>query len=230
MIKLLFLSALCQLIGFASGTLIGDPIASPLIHGFVALIVARSFKLPGSWQFINLIMPTTLLIPLNSSLIPLSILCLLLLTYLPTLWTKVPYYPTNHEVIKILKSRLPDDTSFSFADFGSGFGGVLFDLAPNFPKANFVGYELGIIPYLFSKLRSIAFPNVKIHFKSFWKPDWRNFDYLYAFLSPQPMGQITAHYGKLEDKRPVFFVNSFPLHTKEIEALKAQSQIIYVYR
>lgn len=230
MIKLLFLSALCQVIGFAAGTLIADPILSPILHGTVALIVAKSFKLPGSWQFINLIMPTTLLIPLNSPFIPVAFLCVLLLIYLPTLWTKVPYYPTNNEVIKIFKNKLPKDTTFSFADFGSGFGGVLFDLAPNFPNATFVGYELGIIPFLFSKVRSMTFSNVKIHFKSFWKPDWRSFNYIYAFLSPQPMGEITAHYGKLGDKRPVFFVNSFPLHTKEIEVLKAQSQIIYVYR
>lgn len=229
MARLLIISALSQLIGFAAGTFIGHNIFSPIAHGLIALVVSRNFKLPGSWQLINFIMPVILFIPIESSLIPLAVLTILLLFYLPTLWTKVPYYPTNKSVIEILSSKLPNDSDFIFSDFGSGFGGVLFDLSPNFPKGRFVGYELGVVPYLFSKIRSLFYPNVKIYFKSFWKPDWKDFDFIYAFLSPQPMKEITTHYQNIKEKRPVFFVNSFPLHIKENEKLQAESQVLYLY-
>ena len=230
MLKLITITVLAQLVGFACGTVIDHVYFSPLIHIIVAFFIAKHFNLPKPWQIVNACMPIILIFNINNPLLPLGILIVLLLVYLPTLWTKVPYYPSNTAVVEIINEILPTDEMFSFADFGSGFGGVLFDLAPRFPLGKFVGYELGIVPYLFSKIRSFFYKNVQIKFQSFWKPQWESFNFLYAFLSPEPMPQMSLHYQQLTGTRPTFIVNSFPLDIKPNNEIRGGDQVVYVYK
>jgi len=203
--------------------------------GAASLLIAFLFRLSRAWQLINLVVAPLGLIYAETGLPawPLIVPVVLgALTYLPTFWTRVPYYPTSTPMYEAIASVLPSQGSFSFIDLGCGFGALLAFLRNRFPKATFTGVEIGLLPYLISKLRFCREPRVRIQLKSFWRFSFEPYDVIYAFLAPGPMPRL---WEKVQhDARPgsLFLVNSFPVpapSTREIQVQDERECRLYIY-
>lgn len=214
-----------QILGYAAGTLFSD--YEILVHMAVSGLISISLKLPKSWVILNFFLPLLLLLPDINPLIPFIGLALLLLIFAPILATKAPLFLSNNIIVESIADELPK-CRFTFIDLGCGTGGVLRILSKKFPEGTFYGYELGVIPFLVAYFSNIFQRNVKIRYKNFWSQDWSKVDYLYAFLSPEPMKRVTDQYLSLS-KKPIFFINSFPLHIPHQKEVIAGEQILYIY-
>lgn len=160
----------------------------------------------------------------------LAIATIYLLIQLPTLFTRIPFYPTKGEMLVCLEQILATGPKgFSFADLGSGFGGVLFPLAQRFPESKFVGYELAPIPYLNSKIRSLFYKNVTIKYQSFWNANLESYNVIYAFLSPEAAPKLEAMYNKILNPACTLFVHSFKLDRLEYASFQTKEGILYTY-
>lgn len=103
---------------------------------------------------------------------------------------RVPLYRSGRAVIDALARRLDEDEVTRFADIGCGDGHVLAALARRFPERRFTGFETAPLLYLVARWRCRHLDNCRVHFRDFWNISWRDFDAVYAFLSPEPMLRV----------------------------------------
>ncbi len=249
LIRSFLLSVLAQTIGIAAGLITSSLIQGiedkalfigliVLVHSMTAWLVSIFLNLATPWRIINLIFIGAILIvtssPNSNLTIGIATLALVVL-YLPTIWSRVPYYPTNREMYEVVKNNLPQNSAFSFIDLGSGFSGLLGYLAKNFPDAKFVGVELSPLAYLISKLKfSLIGPrNVDIYFKDIWKMNLNEYDFVYAFLAPPPMPILWEKANKEMRAGTTLLVNSFPCpaaEEKKINLSSSKNAALYIYK
>lgn len=233
-------SLLVQFVSFAASSAILDlnpgwPVVL-LSHGICAGLIALLMKLPKPWVIANAILPFGLAIATMykiESWIFTLLLAALLLTYLPTFWTRVPYYPTDQKVYELIARELPQNEPFRFIDLGSGFASMLIFLARRFPNGEFVGLELGPLPWSISKLRSLFIKNLNIRFDDFWREDLSQYRFVYAFLSPTPMSALWNKVCKEVHPGSLFISNTFPTpgHADKIIDLNLPRQrALFLYR
>ena len=206
-------SFLAQIIGFAIGISFGhyfplDYQILILIHSAVAAGISVLLRLPLPWILFNILAPLSLLPSVPLILIQILGVFLVAL-YVPTFWTRVPYFPSSRKAPSAMASVLNTSDKIVFIDLGSGFGTVLFKLAKKFPNGQFVGAEISPLALGISKLRSYFYSNVTIVGKSFWKLPLADYTHIYAFLSPQPMSKLWDKVKSESKPGATFIVNSF---------------------
>ncbi len=122
--------------------------------------------------------------------------------------TGVPFVKSKKVLVEKIKEAniLKDDTTF--CDLGSGDGSFLYELAKEFPHIHFIGYEINIFLYIFSKLFN-HLPNIKFYHQDFFKVDLSQFDYIYAFLLSPLMERLVPKIQKEAKKSCYVIVNTF---------------------
>ena len=75
----------------------------------------------------------------------------------------------------------------------------------------YVGVEIGIFPYLSSKIKSLLYGGgtITIRFQNLQRCDLRDFDYVYAFLSPAAMPNVWNKAYREMKPGSSFITNSF---------------------
>lgn len=217
-LRFVALTFLCQTVAITTALATRDithslPFAL-MVATIAAPLVARFLNLTRSWIALNALLPVSMATSLaieTPSWIFLVPLVGMLLTYAPTFWTRVPYYPTSTPAYALILAELPTDRPFTFIDIGCGFGDLLFFLERHRPNGRFVGIEIGIVPWAFARVKSLLYRScrVEIALHDLWKRDLAEFDYVYAFLSPAAMRPLWEKV-KVE-MRPgtTFITNSF---------------------
>ncbi len=165
------------------------PYLFALFTGLAAAVLSRIAKLAIWWFFIQLIFAPAIVLMLAFPIPPgffLAAFIALLAIYWSAYKTQVPLYLSSEKVWVALEEMLPKGT-FRFADLGSGLGGVLSHLARVRPDGYFKGIEYAPLPYLISRLRTMALPNCRVVWGSLWDCDLAEFDVVFAYLSPVPM-------------------------------------------
>ncbi|HOK20821.1 MAG TPA: methyltransferase domain-containing protein [Candidatus Paceibacterota bacterium] len=146
--------------------------------------------------------------------------------------TGVPFVKSKKILINRIKEAniLKDNTIF--CDLGSGDGSFLYQLAKEFPQVQFVGYEINIFLYIFSKLFN-RLPNLKFYHRDFFKVDLSSFDYIYVFLLSSLMEQLVPKIQKEAKKGCYVIVNTFAFKNlqpiKEISSTKPL-ETLYFYQ
>lgn len=224
-----------QVVGFSAMLALSNSAlhpAFPLIAWcLVPYLISRLLNYPTPWMLLNLFLPAGIFVAsaLPASYVFLIILVAIGIVFLPTFWTRVPYYPTHLDLYERILTKLPTDRPFTFIDLGCGFGDLLIHLAKERPNGRFTGIEIGFLPFLVSLLRSILLKNVSIRFKSIWNVKLGDYSYVYAFLAPPPMGKL---YAKCKGEMPqgtTLLVNSFPVPDVEpdlVENISPRSTLI----
>ena len=203
-----------------------------------ALIAARFLLLPVAWRCINTVMPVALAINLSMSLphwifsVP---LLLFVLTYAPALWTRVPYYPTPRAAYPLILAELPADRPFIFLDIGCGFADMLIFLAKHRPQGQFIGIEVGPLPWFIAKLKTIACGprNVSVQFRDMWSFPLESADVVYTFLSPAAMARMWEKVSHEMRDGATFITNSFPVPapcTETLQVRDERSSVLYIHR
>lgn len=162
-----------------------------LIQGALSLFISYLVGLKWWWLTIQFLFPNFVAIFLGTGISPniyLMLLAVLLLCYVPSWASRVPFYPSNSSVQTQLLPLLPRNRNHSFIDIGSGFGGVLFGMQRLHPNCRYFGIELAPLPWLVSflsgKLRSSS---IIFKFGRYEKLDLAEFDVVFAYLSPIAM-------------------------------------------
>ncbi len=212
---------------------ISESLQVVLIHGLVAALLSYGLRLPFGWRMFNVLMPMAVWAEAPSKLGSPALVLFFVLIFLPTLWTRIPFYPTHPNLVEAIARFIPEKGPFNFVDIGSGFGGVNLSLAKQRPHGRFVGIELALLPCLVAKVRSLFTPQSKNWLGSFWHHNLEHFDLVYAFLSPVAMEQLWEKTQKELKPGALLLVNSFPvpgIKPEKVIKVEGTTQTLYAYR
>jgi hypothetical protein len=175
-----------------------------LLQGGFACVLARWRRMPLWWLAIELAFPLTVVQALALHIDPrvfLGAFVALLLLFWSTFRTQVPYYPSGPRVWNEVARLLPQDRPVCAIDIGSGFGGLVLELARRRPDSTFFGIELAPLPWLASRLRARLSGSAARFVRGDYRHlDFANYDAVFAYLSPAAM---TALWHKAErEMRP----------------------------
>jgi len=118
-----------------------------------------------------------------NELIPLSIICIILLSLVIASFSLAPWVPTKKKDLKLINKVANLKEGQTFLEMGCGNGRVSCFIARKNPKAKVVGIELAYVLYLLTAIRVlIAGPkNTKIKFGNALKYDISKVDVIYVF-------------------------------------------------
>jgi SAM-dependent methyltransferase len=157
---------------------------------FAAALTARA-GMARWWRPIQLLFAPALLLAQGLALPPgvfLGAFLFLLLLFWSTFRTQVPYYPSGPAVRGVVASLLPQGREVRMIDIGSGFGGLVLELARVRPDARVEGIELAPLPWLASRLRALAVGSrARFRRGDYEHLDFGRYDLVFAYLSPAAM-------------------------------------------
>ncbi len=158
----------------------------------------------------------------------------LTLIYWNTFRTQVPLYLSSPEAIAGVAALLPSDRPFRFLDLGCGTGTLIIPLAKRFPNGHFVGIESAPGPYWVARAQAKGLANVELRLGDYFQDSWRDYDFLYAFLSPAPMPRVGAKAHRELAPTALLISNSFPipdwLPDQVIPLSDSRNSVLYLYR
>jgi SAM-dependent methyltransferase len=165
-----------------------------ICHASVAAIAATLLRFDWWWVPIQFFFPLSAYFFLQLSISP-YIYFFVLLVFSALFWstyrTQVPYYPSRAQLLEPILELIEDYKSLSFADVGSGMGGLLINLALHRKDANFIGIEIAPLPWFVSVVRARAQRSrAKFQFGDFYALDFSNFDVVFCYLSPAAMPSV----------------------------------------
>lgn len=178
----------------------------------VAALLAWRMRLPSWWIGINAAFVPLLVLALVArgehgldSRWFLAAFGLLALTSMGAALGRVPLYLSSPQAARELAARLP--AKARFIDLGCGLGGPLAALARLRPDLELHGIESAPLNWLVARVRLRGRAHVSLG--SLWRVPLRDFDAVYAYLSPAPMPRLWA---KVQAEMPpgsVFISNTF---------------------
>jgi len=119
-----------------------------------------------------------------------------------------PFLSTEKEVVEAISKKLKISPGQNIYELGAGKATFLRELQKKYPKANYLGVEKNLIPYLSSRLTIEELNHkIKIVKKDLFKVDIHEADIIYCYLNPNTMAKIAD---KLEKEcRPGTIVISY---------------------
>ncbi len=121
----------------------------------------------------------------------LILILILILIFLGALFG-APWVPTRKKDFDRIAKLANLGPKMFFYDLGSGTGDILFYLSKKY-NINCVGIEISPLLYFYSKIRSLFYEKVDIHYGNFFLHNLSRADVVYAFLRPKL-------YDKLKEK------------------------------
>ena len=194
-----------------------SPLQFALLVGIVAAACTYFAGLATWWVLIQLLFAPAVVLTLSLRL-PSTYFLVIFITLLVVYWsvfrTQVPLYLSSRKIWLALELVLPaaePGKDFRFLDIGSGLGGVLTHLASARPDGQFHGVEAAPLPFLLSRLRVrlSGCPNCQVRWGSLWACNLKDYDVVYAYLSPAPMERLWLK--AVSEMRPgtLFISNTF---------------------
>jgi hypothetical protein len=209
-----------------------------LLSCTVAYAATSLLRLPPSWRLCNTMLPlaaaVSLAVELPSWVFLIAFIGMVAM-YAPALWTRVPYYPTHRAAYALILAELPADRPFVFLDVGCGFGDLLFFLQSRRPLGTFIGYEIGLLPWIWGTIRTklLGKKSISIRFQDMWRASLTEYDFVYTFLSPAAMDRMWEKVSHEMRPGSVFITNTFQVHAPadETVAIKdPRNSKLYIHR
>ena len=121
--------------------------------------------------------------------------------------------PSSAKARDAILELLPGDTEGPILELGSGWGGLAFSLAHRCPQASVRGYEISLLPWLFSvlRLRSSAVENLSFHRSDFGRLDLFASKVLVCYLHPGGMKSLAEALGGRLPEGGLLISNTFAL-------------------
>ena len=212
--------------------------ALTLLSCAVAYAVTALLRMPPSWRLCNTILPLAAAVSLAVELpswVFLIALIGMVAIYAPAFWTRVPYYPTHRAAYALILAELPTDRPFVFLDIGCGFGDLLFFLQSRRPLGTFIGYEIGVFPWIWGTIRArlLRRNSVLIRFQDMWRASLTEYDFVYTFLSPAAMDRMWDKVSCEMKGGSVFMTNTFPVPAPADETVAIRdprNSKLYIHR
>ncbi|HCY62934.1 MAG TPA: SAM-dependent methyltransferase [Oxalobacteraceae bacterium] len=166
------------------------PLVAALLQGGIAASLSAWRRLAIWWLPIQLLFPSALVVALDLRLPPslfLGLFLFFLLLYWSSFRTQVPYYPSTRPVWRAVVGLLPA-RPLRCIDIGSGFGGLVLELAALRPDSRVEGIELAPLPWLASSVRArCTRSRARFRRGDYLDLDFAGYDVVFAYLSPAAM-------------------------------------------
>jgi hypothetical protein len=165
-----------------------------LLQGAFAAGLSRWTGMARWWPPIQFAFPVAVFAAASLALPPAVFLAgfvVLLVLFWSTFRTQVPYYPSGKAVRGAVAGLLPRGGSPRAIDIGSGFGGLVMELARMRPDARVEGIELAPLPWFASRLVAAATRSrARFCLGDYERLDFGSYDLVFAYLSPAAMGAL----------------------------------------
>lgn len=147
-----------------------------------------------------------------------------------------PWVPTRRGEREALLKEITVTPGQTVYDLGCGNGVVLFLLARRQPAAQYIGYELALLPLAIGWVQKIlggrAYQNVHLRFGDFFGQSLATADIIFAFLLDTTGPRLAAKfYGGLKPEA-IVVIEGWPIPglTPEKKITAPRSLPLYVYR
>ncbi len=158
---------------------------------------------------------------------------LLVLVYWTSFRTQVPLYLSNRATARAVVALLPARPA-RLLDIGAGTGSLLRPLARARPDCHFTGVELAPATWLIGRLLAAGAANIDWQRGDLFARPWRDYDLVYAFLSPVPMAEVWQKAASELRPGSVLVSNSFPVPGREadfvVDVTDRRATRLYGYR
>ena len=173
-----------------------------VLQGLLAALITHRLGLPKWWLPIQLLLPAAIagaMLLEIPSWVFLAAFFVVWMIFSNASGEGVPLYLSNRKTWGTLVELLPEKPGSRCIDLGSGLGGTTLYLAKARPDLVFDAIETAPVPFALSWLRfRLSAPsNCTVRYANIWKTDLSGYDWVYCFLSPQPMPRL---YAKLLDE------------------------------
>jgi SAM-dependent methyltransferase len=236
----LLVALFAQLVAVAAALPLAQAEALPVpawaMHGMLAAAAGAMLGLPSWWLPINLCFVPAALWVRTAELHPawfLAAFAAMAAVFWTTYRSRVPLYLSGRGACDALADLLPRERAFHFLDLGCGFGGVLDRLSRRFAQGRFRGVEIAPLPAWIACLRVRRGARFSVTRGDFFQLDLREFDVIYAFLSPAPMDALWAKVEREARPGTLFVSNSFGvpgLEPHQLVPLGRGGRALYVWR
>ncbi len=208
-----------------------------IAQGLAAAGMATVLRSERWWLPIHLLFVPSLLAATTLGLDPrwyLAAFVLMALVYGSAFRTRVPLFLSNQQTVAVVGGELDKRPHGALLDIGSGTGSLLRPLARAHPGWHFLGIESAPLPHWLACVLARGQGNLRLDRGDFFARDWGEFDIVYAFLSPIPMGQVWEKACREMKPGALLLSNSFPVPDVEPVRIDTvadrRSTQLYVYR
>jgi hypothetical protein len=162
------------------------------------------------------------------------VILVLLLVY--TFYTGISPVPTSRKVKNLLLENLPDISTGSIFELGSGWGTLAFPVAGKFPLVPVNAYEISPVPWFYSRIRKliISRKNLTLYRKNFHNISLKDASLIICYLHPGGMKRLKRKFEKELKPGAVIMCNTFQIDGWEPAAVheidKLYDNIIYIYQ
>lgn len=182
------------------------------LQAALAAIVSALLVAPRWWHIIHLgFMPGIVLASLLNipNYVYATSFFILLLTFWNASGSQIPLFLSNKTTTHRLAGWLVDSPSLRVLDIGSGTGSFALHLAKLRPDWQISGVETAPIPLVLAKWLGRNHKNLSFSREDFWGHSLRDYDVVYAFLSPAPMKKLWSKAQKEMRAGTLLVSNSF---------------------
>ena len=182
------------------------------LHSSLAVVLSVFLRLPPWWLLIQAIFVPVVVVAFHQGITATAYLlafALFWLIFRDNTRERVPLYLSSDRCWQVVGDHLPVDRSIRLLDAGCGLGGGIRILARRYPQCCFEGIESAPLPCLYAWFMARHLPNCRVRLGNYRDVDFRDYDVVYAFLSPQPMPGLWCKVRR--DMRPgsLFISNNF---------------------
>jgi hypothetical protein len=187
--------ALLFVIGHQASIPVSSPLGLALLQGAIAAFFSTGLRAARWWAIIHMLFMPCVVLAMASGAPAWAYLAgfvLLALVYWSSFRTQVPLFLSNKLTVHRLAAWLPDRQPLTLLDIGSGTGSLVRRLGRLRPDWQIHGIETAPAPYWLSRHACRNLPNTHLKRGDFWQDSLKDFDVVYAFLSPVPMPALWA--------------------------------------
>lgn len=140
-----------------------------------------------------------------------------------------PYVRADREVINFALKSARLKKGEIFYDLGSGNGEALIEAAKLGALAT--GFEISPFYYLWSRLRTLKYPNIQIKFKNINDVEFRRADVIYCYLLPKFLEKLSPKFKKeLKIGTRLISVGFLIKNMGKHQRIKIDNHYIYMYK
>jgi cyclopropane fatty-acyl-phospholipid synthase-like methyltransferase len=146
-----------------------------------------------------------------------------------------PWLPTLPSQRRHFVDNLPLKPNQTVVDLGCGDGSLLFALARRHPEAQYIGYDISLLPLAIAWIRKAwsprAYRNVHIRFGNLFTQDVSQADVIIIFLLGKSYPKLVRRLNNRVKPEARVVVEAWPLPNLEpVETLKAEGLLpVYIY-
>jgi hypothetical protein len=118
------------------------------------------------------------------------LLIFFLIQFIAEFTTDAPFVPIPTGIEEKILGNLKMDNESILYDLGCGDGKVLLSAAKRFPNTQMVGVEVAFFPYILARLKTRAYPNIRIERGNIFKTDLGNATHVFLYLYPQVLEKL----------------------------------------